>query len=133
MYNGEYEFDALIKGMEREVLDLKTAHQRPLGALNFFSKQENLPITLEYDYGMYYREFDVVVTIAEPTAKPPIVQTGWDTPTHIMLVDLVNYSVSANYTVWTYHLEILTENISSTTLKVGVKSSQPILSITRNY
>ena len=133
MYNGEYEFDTMLKSMEREVLDLKTAHQRPLGALNFFSKQDTFTITLNYIYGTYYREFYIIVKVTKPIAHPPIVQTGWDTPPNFFLVELLEYSISADYTTWTYKLDLLSDTESTANFKVGVKSSQPIESITRTY
>lgn len=133
MYNGEYEFDNMLTDMEREVLELKTAHQRPLGALNFFSAEDTFTINLNYSYGIYYREFYIIVKIATPVTTPPIVQTGWNTPPNFFLTELIETSISADYTTWTYKLDLLSENQSSANFKVGVKSSQPIISITRTY
>lgn len=133
MYNAEFEYDRYLKDMEREVLDLKTAHQRPLGALNFFSKQTSFTVNLQYSYGSYYREFYVVVKITKPTAKPPIVQTGWNTPANFFMVDFIDFSVSGDYETWTYKFDLLSNTYSSALMKIGVKSSQPIESITWRY
>ncbi len=133
MYNGEAEFDKMIKDMEGEILALQTAHQRPLGALNFFSKQTSFTVNLDYSYGTYAKDFEVTVVVAQPTAKPPIVQTGWDTPAGFYIVDILDFSVSSDYTTWTYKLSLTSMNTSSATMKIGVKSSQPIESISWRY
>lgn len=133
MHNGEYEFDRLIKSMEREVLDLKTAHQRPLGTLNFFSDELSFTVAMQYTSGTYHRDFEVVVTIAEPIAKPPIVQAGWDTPSGFTFVETIGFSNSGDYTTWTYQLRLVSTSISSVAMKFGVVSSQPIENLTWSY
>ena len=130
MNSGDKEIDAMITSMERELTALKTSHQRPLGSLDFFTKTEDLNITLDSQYGTYTKTFWVDVTIQTPEVTPPIVQIGWDIPTGFNYVDLFEYSINANYNVWSYKLWLQSATISSTTLKVTATSSLPIGSIT---
>ena len=129
MNSGDREVDAMITSMERELTALKTSHQRPLGSLDFFTKTEDLNITLDSQYGTYTKTFWVDVTIQTPEVTPPIVQIGWDIPTGFNYVDLFEYSINANYNVWSYKLWLQSPTISSTTLKVTATSSLPINSI----
>lgn len=133
MKNGEYEFATMLNEMENEVLALKTAHQRPLGALDFFKDSIQFTVNLNSQYGTYYREFEVVVKIAEPTAKPPILQPAIDTPAGFFVVWLDDVSASLNYDTWTYRMYLISPNTSSGVVKFGVLSSQPIESITWSY
>lgn len=128
MNDAEREFDSLLKGMEKEVLDLKTAHQRPLGVLNFFKQSVSIPVSLIYMYGIYSANILLTVEV-EPANKPPIVQCGWDIPNGFNQVFSYGITVSFDYSQWTYDLTIDSINISSTTLNVGVISSQPIKNI----
>ena len=130
MNSGDREIDAMITSMERELTALKTSHQRPLGSLDFFTKTEDLSITLDYSYGSYSKSFWVDVAIQTPEVTPPIVQIGWDIPTGFNYVDLFEYSINANYNVWSYKLWLASATIGSTTLKVTATSSLPISSIT---
>lgn len=133
MNNGEYEFDRYLKEMEDEVTNLKTAHQRPLGALGFFKKNLNFVLNLPYQYGAYSATINVVVKITTPTAKPPIVQTGWNIPAGFYSVDFMDFNVNGNYDTWTYKLYLSSNTISSVNFKVSSISSQPIESITWSY
>lgn len=133
MGNNEYEFAKMLKEMENEVLALKTAHQRPLGTLDFFSDKISFGVTLNYEYGVYYREFNVVVKIATPTTTPPILQPSWDTPQGFYTVWLNSINISNDYTTYTYNMYLLDATLSSATIKFGALSSQPIESITWSY
>lgn len=133
MNNGEYEFDKYLKEMEAEATNLKTAHQRPLGALNFFTKKIEFTVNLNYEYGSYYRRFDVVVKIATPIATPPILQPGWDTPSGFYFVNLDGINISNDYTTYTYKMDLNSMDISSGLIKFSALSSQPIESITWSY
>ena len=134
MNDAEREFAQMLSSMEREVLDLKTAHQRPLGALDFFSKDTSFTVNLNNSYGSYMRNFYVRVKVADPIAKPPIVQTGWNTPANFYRVTFRNLEISSDYTTWTYHLQLFTGNVVPTAqMKVAVKSSQPITAIEWGY
>lgn len=129
MNDAEREYTQLIKSIEDEVLNLKTAHQRPLGVLNFFRKTQDITVTSDA-YG--YAEFNVVVKIATPTVVPPIVQTGWNIPSGFYVVDTSKVTINYNYDTWTYRLVLTQPSAFTTTLNVSVISSQPIESITRS-
>ena len=134
MNNAEREYNQLLSSMESEVLALKTAHERPLGALNFFTKRENFNVNLTEQYGVYVATILITVSIATPAVKPPIVQTGWDTPAGFLNVDFIEFNVSSDYSTWSYKLRLLTTNaLASATMKVSTLSSQPINSITWSY
>ncbi len=133
MNDGEYEYAKLLKNLENEVLAIKTAHQRPLGALNFFIETIQFDVSLTYSYGSYYRQFKVVVKNALPIAKPPIMQPMIDTPAGFYFTSIDDSVVDSNYTTWTYTLSLVSMSISSATIKFGVISSQPIDSITWSY
>lgn len=130
MNNGEAELAKMIKDMEAEILALQTAHQRPLGALNFFKKSVNIPVNLQYYYGIYYADIKITVRVRTPSVKPPIVQTGWDVPAGFNTVWFSEATTNADYSEWTYEMALNSNNITSTTFNVGVVSSQPIESIT---
>ena len=129
MNDAEREYTQLIKSIEDEVLNLKTAHQRPLGVLNFFRKTQDITVTSD-QYG--YVDFNIVVKIATPTVTPPIVQTGWNIPNGFYVVDIYQMSINSNYDTWTYRLALQQASQFTTTLNVSVISSQPIESITRS-
>ena len=131
MNNGEREINELITSCEKELTALKTSHRHPLGALNFYNKQETLDITLTEEYGAYDALFWVDVTIATPDVTPPIVQIGWDVPTGFNYVDLFEYSINASYSVWSYKLFLQSPTQTTASLKVSAVSSLPIQSI--NY
>lgn len=130
MHNGEAEIAKMIKNMENEILALQTAHQRPLGALNFFKKSVNIPVNLQYSYGIYYADITIIVKVKTPSVKPPIVQTGWDVPAGFNTVWFTEASTNDDYSEWNYQMALNSNNITSTTFKVGAISSQPIESIT---
>jgi len=133
MNNPEKELNSYLLDMEREVLALKTAHQRPLGALNFFKDNLNFNVNLTESFGVYGADIEVIVNIARPSVTPPIVQAGWDTPSGFYTVNFRDFNTSADYSTWTYQLQLLSETVSSTTMKFGVLSSQPINSIIWRY
>ena len=133
MGDNEVEYARMLKKMENEILALKTAHQRPLGALNFFKDTLNFNINLSYSFGIYVANINVVVTIAEPSVVPPIVQTGWDIPPGFYSVNFQDLNISGDYSTWTYQLQFISSTTSSATVKIGTLSSQPIESITWSY
>jgi len=132
MNDQERQFDNLIKKMEREVRDLKTAHQRPLGALDFYL--DTLSFDVNIQSGAYGVSFYVDVQLKEPTAKPPIAQIGYNIPNGFYDVSVMSRSVDAKYTTWTYRL-MLSNNGSAQTvnIRVGAISAQPILGISWRY
>ena len=130
MYNGEVELDKMVKDMEGEILALQTAHQRPLGALNFFRKSVDIPVNLTSAYGIYSADIYITVKVKKPSVKPPIVQLGYDVPAGFYTVWFYGVETDTDYETWTYELSLDSPTISSTTLKVGAVSSQPIESIT---
>lgn len=129
MNNGEREFDSLIKSMEAEVLDLKTAHERPLGALDFFSLTETINVELEYSLGSYWKDFWIDVTIQASDIKPPICQVGWDNPPNFIPMDLLEYNINADYSVFSYKLTVGSPTETSASFKVTAVSSMPVYSI----
>lgn len=131
MNDGEYEYARMLKEMENEVLALKTIHQRPLGTLNFFHLSETFTLTI--GAGEFGVAFTIIVKTAEPVAKPPLAQVGWDIPSGFFDVTIVNMSMNMDYDTWTYELYLSSDGSAQTvTFKVGVISSQPIISITRS-
>lgn len=134
MNNGEREITSLLKGIEHELTNLKTAHQRPLGALNFFKRSVNADLTLEESFGVYATTIDIIVTIDTPTAKPPLVQVGWNTPPNFTRPELISHTISYDYTTWTFRIRLLTTfAVSTTTLNFTATSSQPINSMSWEY
>lgn len=134
MNNCEREIDQLFTEMEKEVANLKTAHQRPLGALNFFTKNQSFTVNLSLMAGSYIATFNIIVKITTPTATPPIVQSGWDTPANFYRVERLEFGTNMDYDTYTYKLRLsTTSTVPSTTLKVYALSSQPIESITLEY
>ena len=128
--NNEYEFAKYLKDIENEITNLKTAHQRPLGALSFFEQNFDFTVNLSYSVGVYIATFNVIVKIATPSVKPPIVQTGWDIPAGFYSVDFLDFNVDSNYETWTYKLQLLSPTTTTANFKVKALSSQPIESIT---
>lgn len=124
-----------MKQIKRELTALKTAHQRPLGTLDFFSDSSTFTVNLSESGGTYLATINVIVTIADPTVTPPIVQTGWDTPQGFYRVQFLDFSVNTSFTQWTYKLELNSagSTITSATMKVTSISSQPVQSITWSY
>lgn len=66
-------FDKIIIDLEREVRDLRTAHTRGLGMMNFSTMSATASATSP-DYFTY----DVVVTFSNGNTFPPICQLGAD-------------------------------------------------------
>lgn len=133
MNDGEREYVQMLTSMEQEVLNLKTAHQRPLGTLNFFKSSSTFTIPLVDYGGSYSADIAVVVIIATPSITPPIVQTGWSVPASFYTVDLINFSVSGDYTTWTYTLFLQSTSVSSPQLTISALSSQPVEAISWSY
>ncbi len=132
MYDGERQYAETLNEIESEILALKTAHQRPLGTLNFFQKSATLSISIPAN--SYGRDFYVVVKIETPTTKPPITQIGWEIPSGFYDVSIINMTVNGNYDTWTYELFLNNDGSAQTvSFRVGAISSQPITSITRSY
>lgn len=129
MNDGEREFDSMIKSMESEVLNLKTAHERPLGALDFFSLTETIEVELDYSGGSYGKDFWIDVTIQASNIKPPICQVGWDNPPNFIPMDLLEYNISSDYSVFSYRLTADSPTEDSAVFKVTAVSSMPIQSI----
>lgn len=124
-----------LKRLKRELTALKTAHDRPLGTLDFFHESRTFTVNLTESYGIYMATFNIVVQIETPTAIPPIVQTGWDTPNGFYRVDFLDFSVNNLYNQWIYKLQLISPGtvITSADMKVVSISSQPITSITWSY
>ena len=129
MNSGEHEIDAFIKSCERELTNLKTSHPHPLGSLNFYQQTEVLNVPLSESYGTYTAVFWVDVTIQTPDVTPPIVQIGWDTPPGFKYIDLFEYKINDNYSVWSYRLFLQSTTQQSAQLSVTATSSLPISSI----
>lgn len=120
-----------LKEIDRELTALKTAHQRPLGTLDFLQKSLGFTVNLG-SFGA--TSIEVTVTIETPAVTPPIVQTGWSIPGNCYSVDLTSYTTSADYSQWTYTLFISTYPVlSSVNMTVTALSSQTIQSITWGY
>lgn len=131
MNNGEREFNEMLAWMESEILALKTAHQRPLGALDFFEQTTTLDLVLnDTGYGSYTKTFWLDVTIQMPDVKPPIVQVGWDLPAGFSYVDFYESTTTDDYDVWSYKLSLTSPTIVNVPFKVSALSSLPIISIT---
>ena len=124
-----------LKQIRRELTALKTAHIRPLGTLDFFHSSTTFTVNLSDTYGTYMATFNIVVQIETPTATPPIVQTGWDTPNGFYNVNFLDFNVNNLYNQWTYKLQLIAPGtvITSADMKVTAISSQPITSITWSY
>lgn len=129
MNNGEREINELITNCEKELTNLKTSHQHPLGSLNFYTKTETLNIPLSSSYGVYDALFWLDIKIATPDVTPPIVQIGWDTPPGFKYIDLFEYNINASYTEWAYKLFLQSPTQTSAQLTVTAVSSLPINSI----
>jgi hypothetical protein len=129
MNNGEREINNLLTSCEKELTALKTAHRHPLGALDFYNKRETLNINLSESYGVYEALFWVDVTIETPDVTPPIVQIGWDVPSGFNYVDLFEYNINANYSVWSYKLFLQSPSKTTAVLPVSAISSVKINSI----
>jgi len=127
--SSEQEVWDAIRGVEIEITNLKTAHRRPLGALDFFKKVQSLHVSLDSSYGTYTKTFWVDVKIKTPEVTPPILQSGWDLPSGFTYMDLLNYSVSSDYATFSYQLWLQSPSISSATFNFSALSSQPIVSI----
>lgn len=124
------QFDEMIKFVDRELTDLKTAHIRPLGALDFFHLDSTVNVTLQQIGGIsYYKEFWVDITIRQPDALPPIVQIGWNIPDGFAWMDLYDFQVTADYTRWSYQMALTSPDKESASFLVSVVSSVPIVSI----
>lgn len=132
MNDNEREFDKMLLDMEAEVLALKTAHQRPLGALNFF--RDSLDFTVVIAAGDYGKAILITVNIETPTAKPPIVQAGWEIPNTFYDITILDMNVNANYDTWTYKLYLDNDgSAQNVPFNFAAISSQPILSIDWSY
>lgn len=124
------QFDDMIKFVDRELTDLKTAHLRPLGALDFFHLAQTVSVSLQQIGGVsYYKDFWVDVTIKQPDALPPIVQIGWNIPDGFGWMDLYDFSVSSDYTRWSYQMALTSPDRDSARFLVSAVSSVPIVSI----
>lgn len=64
-------FDQTIKQLEREVRDLRTAHTRGLGMMNFSTASATASST-----SPNYYIYDIVVTFSDGETFPPICQLG---------------------------------------------------------
>lgn len=124
-------FDEMIKFVDKELTNLKTAHLRPLGALDFFHMSKTLTVNLSdpYNIGYYNAVFWIDVTIKQPDIIPPIVQTGWNIPNGFSRMDLYEYAVSSDYSVWSYKLTLESSSTNSASFLASAVSSVPILSI----
>lgn len=124
-----------LKWLKRELTALKTAHDRPLGTLDFFHESRTFTVNLTESYGIYMATFNIIVQTKTPTVVPPIVQTGWDTPNGFYRVDFLDFSVNNLYNQWIYKLQLISPGtvITSADMKVVSISSQPITSITWSY
>lgn len=124
-----------LKWLKRELTALKTAHDRPLGTLDFFHESRTFTVNLTESYGIYMATFNIIVQTETPTVVPPIVQTGWDTPNGFYRVDFLDFSVNNLYNQWIYKLQLISPGtvITSADMKVVSISSQPITSITWSY
>lgn len=133
MNDGEYEYDRLLKSMENEVLALKTAHQRPLGTLNFFRK--SLDFNVEIAAGAYSVGFYIDVKIGTPSVRPPIVQAGCSIPNGFFETTYEGMTTNGDYSVWSYALSLSNDNSSAQTINVKATalSSQPITELSWRY
>lgn len=129
MNSAEKEFDSLLTDMEREITALKTAHQRPLGVLNFFRKTEIFTINLAHDYSSFYSATIKLVIRVEPSDKPPIFQIGYNIPRGVRQIYTNEAKTNSDYSVWEFELYILAQNTTSTQFTAGAVCSQPIHSI----
>lgn len=125
------QFDEMMKFVDTELTNLKTAHYRPLGALDFFHLSRTVTVSLSdpYNIGYYYATFWLDVTIKQPDIVPPIVQTGWNIPSGFQRMDLYEYTVSNDYSVWSYKLTLDSPTLQSASFLASAVSSVPILSI----
>ena len=130
MNNGEREFNQLLTSVEKELTALKTAHQHPLGSINFYTLTQNISVTLSENYGVYDKMFWVDITVASSSVAPPIVQVGWDVPSGFNYIDLYEYSINASYTTWSYKLYLQSPTKTSASFNVTATSSMQIQSIT---
>lgn len=129
MNSAEREFDSLLTDMEREILALKTAHQRPLGVLNFFRKTETFMVNLENDYGSWYSATVNIKIRTDPSNRPPIFQIGYDIPSGVRQIIRNKAQYSNNYSEWEYELYISARGISTMPFTAGAVCSQPIRNI----
>lgn len=133
MNDAEREISQMLIDAEKELTALKTAHQRPLGALDFFSLTQQIIVDLEYSYGAYDRTFWIDVKIQESDVKPPICQVGWDDPPNFIPMDLWESNISDDYTTFSYKFYIGSPDQARAVFNATAISSMPIVSITRRY
>ena len=132
MNDAEREYAQMLVSMEKEVLALKTAHQRPLGALNFFKQALNFNLNIAA--GSYGVAFLVTVNIATPTAKPPIVQASYNVPNGFYDVSIEQITTGGDYSSWTYDLALNNDgSAQSVAFNFEALSSQPIVDIIWSY
>lgn len=131
MSQNNNKFDEMMKFIENELTNLKTAHLRPLGALDFFHLSRTLTVSLSdpYNIGYYYTDFWLDVKIKQPDTVPPIVQAGWNIPNGFGRMDLYEYAVSSDYSTWSYRLTLDSSSLNSASFLASAVSSVPILSI----
>ena len=129
MNSAEREFDLLLTEMESEILALKTAHQRPLGVLNFFRKTKTFTVNLTPEYGSWYEATINLVIKTEASSKPPIFQMGYNIPRGVRQIYKNSATHNYDYSEWEYELYILENGITSLQFTVSAVCSQPVKSI----
>lgn len=129
MNNGEREFNSLLTSVEQELTALKQSHRHPLGSIDFYTETQTIDVTLTQQYGIYDVIFWVDVTVQTPDIQPPIVQIGWDVPSGFNYIDMYEYSISDNNSLWSYKLHLQSPSQSTASFNVTATSSLPILSI----
>ena len=92
------QFTKMIRKMENEVTALKTAHERGLGAVDFFSKTASGSGTLG-TYGV--AEITITATVASGELTPAFCQP--QITMSVLNYSLTSFSQSGSTLAWKYH------------------------------
>lgn len=108
------QFAKMIRKMENEITSLKTAHERGLGAVDFYSKTNSQTVDFEG-----YKRFVITATVADGQIVPAMIQLHFSCKVLI----LVSASQSSNQTIWDYWLYAKTHGQQTLTI-TAISSSQ---------
>ncbi len=88
----------MLRRMDNELTAIKTAHERGLGAVDFFSKTASGSGTFD-EYGV--AEFTITATVASGELTPPFCQP--QITVSVMNYSFVSFSMSGSKLVWKYY------------------------------
>ena len=135
MNNGEKQIDDELRFIEKELTNLKTAHQRPLGTLDFFHKTERLSVKLDNPGGSpdYFGYFWVDIELEESAIKPPICQLAYDVPIGSGEASLWDTVISSDYKTFSYRFFFVDSPTQYGPFDVQTVSSIPVKNVSVRY